>query len=631
MRKIICGIIVSCVAVNALAGEWKPPLTFSKKPSFPKTIQPFGTTSLKYILNNNTSNTLPLTFSTSITSGSLALNSGSSDCGSTLAASAHCTQIYTFTAPENFTASSITVTGLVQDAYNGRYPLKDTTVQFTVVPSSSTALEFLEQPTFPITVPSDGTTVIHYILKNNASATITAITFSPTVSSGSISATGGTCESSLISGNTCTKDFTFTAPTNAGAGDTTVTGTLSVGYTYNGAQTLTGTNPSFTITPVAKPSITVSSHSLMFANRDFGNTSSYAGTLRISNNGTVAITSIDVSITSGGGSAITNTGSSGCTSLAVGGTCTETFSSALPIDSDATISLTPHSTLTTGNALTVPVSALSVVALAPPTDTTVGTTLVNGCTDTSNDGGLLMIVNNSSHALTNITIGADSGLSATITNSAFEENSNVYCNGNSLAANQYCEVRIASSAVAGTTGNVTVSGILSKTTGPVTAHHFNLAAKVASSASSFPYTFNTEAQGGTIFVATNSCNLVEVVNNSDLPSTSGSNWTTAAAACSSLSVNSYANWRLIDQGPGTYSQVQSPLGPETGLSGEANVLNNNNSPLASIQNQQNEVYWGNSITSAKANLFFFGTFENFPALQTLGSDNTQTSPVVRCV
>ncbi len=640
MKKIICGIIASCIAVNVFAAGGKPPLAFSKRPTFPKTIQPFGTSSLKYILNNNTRNTLPLTFSTSITSGSLALNTGSSDCGSTFTASGNCTQIYTFTAPENFTASSITVTGLVQVAYNGRYPLKDTTVQFTVVPSSSTALEFLEQPTFPITVPSAGSTVITYTLKNNASATITAITFSPTVSSGSISATGGTCVSSLASAHTCTKEFTFTAPTNAGPGDTTVTGTMSVGYTYNGAQTLTGTNPSFTITPAAKPSITVNSQSLMFANRDFGNASSYAGTLRISNNGTVAITSIDVSITSGGGNTITNTGSSGCSSLAVNGACTETFSSALPIDSDATISLTPHSTLTTGNAFTVPVSALSVVALAPPTDTTVGTTLVNGCTDTSNDSGLLMIVNNSSHALTNIIIHADSGLSATITNPAYEENSNVYCEGNSLAANQYCEVRVASSAAAGTTGNITISGVLSKATGPVTAHHFKLAAKVASSASSFPYSFNDQNQGGTIFVANNACNLVEVVSNTDQSTStwSGSGTSTAAGYCATT-ISGNSDWRLMDLGPvlGAQQQVVGSF-YVTLLSGEANVVNNNNSPLANIQNQTpnnntgiQSAYWGNSMDSSNAFFYFFGNY-SFCTNDGCGtapgnqSSTSQTSP-----
>lgn len=607
-KKICCGIAVLYFAFNALAASAKAPLTFFQQPNFPKTIQPYGTSSLKYIFLNNTKVTLPLTFSTSISSGGLSLSS--TTCGATLTAASSCTNTYTFTAPANFTASAVTVTGLLQAAYNGRYPLKDSTIQFTVVPSSSTALEFLEQPTFPITVPSASTAVIHYVLKNNTETTVT-FSFSATVGSGSISATGGTCGSSITSGSTCTKDFTFTAPTNAGPGDTTVNGTMSVNYTYNGSQTLTGTNPSFTITPAAKPSITVNSHSLMFANRDFGNASNYVGTLTITNNGTVAITSVDVSITSGGGNTITNTGSSGCTALAVGGTCTETFSSALPIDSDATISLTPHSSTTTGNALTVPVSALSVVALAPPTDTAVGLTLVNGCSDTSNDGGLVMIINNSSHTLTNIAVGADSGLSATITNSAFEENSNVYCNGNSLAANQYCEIRVASSAAAGTTGNVTVSGILSKTTGPATAHHFNLAAKVVSTAGSFPYTFNTEAQGGTIFVANNACNLVEVVSNTDQ---STATWSSAATYCSGT-ISSNSDWRLMDLGPvlGASQQVVSSF-YVTLLSGEANVVNNSNSPLANIQNQSPNVqgkqptYWGNSINSSNAFFYLFGNY-----------------------
>lgn len=545
MKKIICCGIALCVAVNAFAAGGKPPLQFFKRPHFPKSITN-GTATLNYTIINNTPITLPLTISSpTVSSGSISLSSNT--CSATLASSAKCDLTYTFTAPANSNPTPVIVTGNFQIAYNGRYPLTDNTIRF-IVPQE--APEFIEQPSFspPITVPSSATHTLKYAIKNGIPGTITSVSFSSTVTSGSIATTtdGSTCGSSLTAGETCIQNFIFTAPVNAGSTDASVTGTMTFNYTYLGAQTLAGDNLAFSITPAAKPSITILEHSLMFPNRNFGASSSYSGSITISNNGTTTISSITTTPSS---STVQLTSSSGCTDLAAGSTCTETFSSTYPIDPDNYVTLTPHRILSgvtiDGNSVKVPLSGIGIIPLAPPTGSTAGLRLVNTCSDTTNDGGLLMLVNNTNETLEDIHVSASSSLSATITQSGTA--SQLYCKDKSLGPNEYCEVRV-QSAVAATTGKeLNISGTLVKNTVRSSAHLYEMQTAVVGQATPFSYAAGNSQGGGTVFVADNTCNLVQIFTFSSAI-TQPPHWSTANNYCSTT-ISSLSDWRLPDVGP----------------------------------------------------------------------------------
>jgi hypothetical protein len=168
-----------------------------------------------------------------------------------------------------------------------------------------------------------------------------------------------------------------------------------------------------------------------------------------------------------------------------------------------------------------------MVALAPPTDTSVGLTLVNGCTDTTNDSGLVMVTNNSSEPISDIHVDG-SGLSgATITNPAFSEDNNVYCNGQQLAPNGYCEFRASSGTNA--TGEIDIYGHL--VTSHSTSHHYELQAKVINTASPFNYALGQQPAGyGIIVLATASCNLVETAT-ATYNQTSDHSWSSAIGFC----------------------------------------------------------------------------------------------------
>lgn len=542
LKKIIVSSLLFCLTAHAAGEMGKAPLAFLKRPHFPRTTDG-GTSTFKYILLNNTPVTLPLTISTpTVASGNITLSS--STCGATLTPSATCNLIYLFTAPANPSSTPLNITGSFQIAYHGRYPLTDTRIRF-VVPKD--APEFIEQPNFspPISVPSDGTYTLRYAVKNNLSTTITSVSFSPIVSSGSIIANGGTCGSSIASGATCTKTFLFTAPANAGGTDTSVTGTMALNYTDVGPQTLNGDALAFSITPEPKASISVLENSLMFPSRDFGNADIYTGKITISNNGTRSITGV-TRATSG----VTFVSTTCSFPLTAGQTCTDTYSSSIPITTSSTVQLTPNGSTGAGNTVTVPVSGLGVRALAPPTDTTVGLTLVNGCADTANDGGLIMITNNTNETLFNIAISASSALSATITNPPFSEDNNVYCNGHTLAPNEYCEFRVASAATAGTTGEITIHASLTNGLTISPAHHYNLLTKVVAAAASNQfnalYPSGGSLTGGFIFVSDNTCNLVEVKYSASPPS-GGATWPEAASICTAKTAPQ--DWRLTDLGP----------------------------------------------------------------------------------
>lgn len=549
MKKVICTGMMLCAVTQALAASGKQPLAFFSKTTFPKTTDG-GTTTFLYTLINNTPVTLPLTISApTVSSGSISLSS--STCGATLAASAKCTLNYLFTAPTNSSSTPLNITGSFQVAYNGRYPLIDNTIRF-IVPEDAPA--FTEQPDFSpaITVPSSGTYKLRYAVKNNLSTTITSVSFSPTVSSGSIASSGGTCGTSIAGGASCTKTFLFTAPANLGSTDTSVTGTMTFNYTdTGGAQTLAGDALAFSITPAPKPSIAISEHSLMFPNLDFGNSSSYTGKITISNNSTANIVSISRSVPSG----ITFVSTTCSFPLAPSDTCTQTYSSPIPItaDSTATIQLTPNSADTAGNTVNVPISSLGIVALAPPTDSSVGLTVVNGCADTTNDGGLMMVTNNSSENISNITIDSSDLSGATITNPTFSPNNNVYCEGQTLPPNGYCEFRVSSST--NTTGEIDIYGQFVSSL--LTTHHYELQTKVIASASSLP-----APTVGTAFVSDTSCNLVETWTSVSV-TPSLNTWSYAASQCAALT-NPEQNWRLPDVGPNPVGQLDDDGDPLTG-------------------------------------------------------------------
>ncbi|OGT38398.1 MAG: hypothetical protein A3F12_07795 [Gammaproteobacteria bacterium RIFCSPHIGHO2_12_FULL_38_14] len=128
-------------------------------------------------------------------------------------------------------------------------------ILFTVCLSSQALavqqpLTFTAQPSFPQTVAQSATYTLNYTIKNNIPRITVPLSFSATVTAGTIADSGGTCGSSLSGNTTCTKTFLFTAPSSG----QTVTGEVSV--VYNSRYPLTDNTLSFTIPSVAAPTIT---------------------------------------------------------------------------------------------------------------------------------------------------------------------------------------------------------------------------------------------------------------------------------------------------------------------------------------------------------------------------------------
>lgn len=392
-------------------------------------------------------------------------------------------------------------------------------------------LSFTSRPSFPKTVSSTGTYILNYTIKNNTPVTL-PLSISTSISSGTLGSNTGSCGSSLSGGSSCTLKFLFTEAD----GTSTVTGSVSINY--DGRYVLVDNSVQFT----ARSSLTLQTPSLMFTNRNWGNSSSYSGTLQINNtSSTTSVTGLTATITNNTGSTITQSSTTCTSTLAASSNCSYTYSSAVPVDTGASIVVTS----TNSNTVSAPVAAISVLSMAPPlSDTSNGLYLVPNCLTAA----IMQITNNSSGTVHDVGATASSTLSAvTITNPA-SSSSNNYCNGASLAQNQSCEITITTNSIAAnTTGTITFSGSGTE--------NVAISTKVVAAASPFPYTAGAvTGAGNTIFVANNSCNLVKEIDGTSDNSAelsvpwSGSGSTPAITYCSST-INTFSDWRMPDVGP----------------------------------------------------------------------------------
>lgn len=361
------------------------------------------------------------------------------------------------------------------------------------------------------------------------------------------------------------------------------------------------------VTVLAAGSIKITEPSLMFVNRNFGGSSSYTGTLTVTNVGSTNVLSLSATPSS---SSITQSSTTCTSSLAPNASCTYTFTSTYPVNSSATV------TIQASNATSVvtPVAAISVVALAPPTDTAVGMTLVAGCTNTTNDAGLFEITNNTTSTVSNIVAGASSGLKGITINNNTNNANNVWCKGATLANNQYCEIQVLpNTTAAGDTGSIIFSG--------TNTANVEIQTKVeAAQGSGFPYSTGTSlAQGGYIFVANNSCNLVEVVESSD---STGQTWAQSQTYCSGTigTGTTHSDWRLVDLGPSPGNSAGF-----NSLTGEFLVLYNGGTPVASMSTSASNFYWGANINSSTA------WTANFNGSGTQTGDTKTDTNYLRCV
>lgn len=342
--------------------------------------------------------------------------------------------------------------------------------------------------------------------------------------------------------------------------------------------------------------IAVDQPSLMFVNRDYsrkGLNSSYNGFLTIKNTSSTGLTYTIAVVTQTGTPTVTKVaGFSTCDSgisQAPDTSCIQEFNTTLPLNLSTRITVT--SATSGANTVVVPVTALSVVALAPPTGSTnyQGLRLVAGCSSTSNDEGVLQISNNGSALIYggkfSVQSAVMSGLpNVTITDPAEESpytRVNNYCNGSILYAKDTCEIRVNPGiSTAGASGIIKVAA---STTPPV---YVNV--NVAAQATTFDYTASGTADENFVFVAENSCNLVEEIAPSDTPS-SAATWDTAANNCDGT-INSLSDWRLPDTGP--TPGVDPSNGGSILPSGEFSALNAvfyNSTNTAGIYGKN---YWG---------------------------------------
>ncbi|MDP1573737.1 MAG: IPT/TIG domain-containing protein [Coxiellaceae bacterium] len=436
--------------------------------------------------------------------------------------------------------------------------------------SAGTSLVVVSATQLTITSPSGsvGTVDVTVTTPGGTSATSSAdqFTYSQGYTVTPSAGTGGTISPStpqaVASGASITFTATPTADPDAGVvGAWTVNGVAFPSCGSSSTCTLTGIFTDQSIHVDFNPVLTVTEPSLMIVNRSFsaaaavdGPDQDYYGVLTINNTTPIAVSGLSVTTSVGSPNSITTVPLSDnllttCgTSLAPNTSCVQEFKTVMPIDSTTIVSISGSNVAT----ITVPTSAISVVPLAIPTDTTVGMTLVQGCTDTVNDGGLLQITNN---ALTTFTVPVNVAVSggltgATVTSTATSPTStDVYCGnlsnrGASLAYGQYCLVRITpNSALAGNTGNIIV-------TTPQTGVNTEITAKVVLPNATEPSVPGTEYP----FVWDASCNLMEATTQDIEPADMPQGFVNLAAICDDRGVTTPGSvlvppYHIVDIGP----------------------------------------------------------------------------------
>lgn len=200
------------------------PVSFTAQPTFPQAVAPSETATLSYTIQNNVPVPHPLAFSASVTAGSIVASGGT--CGSTLAASASCTKIFTYTAPGTGTAS-----GSVSVNYNGQYNLTDNTLSFTIA-SSGTATMVVSPNPAGVAIGGISTTVNHAGTVQFSAVEIAAdgtVNTSPSV----------TWTSAPLSGGAASIDTSSGLATGVTAGTVTITATDATNSSIHGSATLT--------------------------------------------------------------------------------------------------------------------------------------------------------------------------------------------------------------------------------------------------------------------------------------------------------------------------------------------------------------------------------------------------------
>ena len=279
----------------ALTGTGITPVTLSSATLGFGSVVAGDTSAVKIVTLNNKEN-IALNFSSIATSGDFAIASGSTTCGTSLAAGAMCTVGVTFT-PTMIAAETGTLT-FTDDAANNPQTVALTgtgTTPVTVTPAN----ENLAQTAIGNVGAAKTVTVTN---KMNIALNFTSIT-----PSANFTILSSTCGGSLAGGAMCTVGIAF-APTALGAAAGTLTFNDSA---VNNPQTVslsgTGTAP-----------VTANKSSLTFAARSLGTTSA-AQTVTVANNLTTSLNLSGNSVT--GDFAISSASSTCGSSIAPGASC----------------------------------------------------------------------------------------------------------------------------------------------------------------------------------------------------------------------------------------------------------------------------------------------------------------------
>lgn len=147
-------------------------------------------------------------------------------------------------------------------------------------------VQFTASPTFPQTVNTNATSTVSYTIKNNIPTQSVPLSFSTTISTGTLSPSSGSCGAALAGNASCTKTFLFTAPSSAQS----VTGSVSVNY--GGSYPLTDNTVHFSVNSVAAGAIVVTPNPAGVAVGGIASSINYPGTqqfnaIEISSTGTV--------------------------------------------------------------------------------------------------------------------------------------------------------------------------------------------------------------------------------------------------------------------------------------------------------------------------------------------------------
>lgn len=472
MRKTVLGLLL-------LLGSLITPLVFAapisvSPSSWSASVNINGTTSQTFTVTNNINKTLPISVSSTASSGSVS----ASGCASGVPAKGTCTVALTYTAPTSLPAQNPAITNS-SFSYGGRNNIPVVFGSFTIGNA------------YTVT-PSAG-----------ANGSISPSSTQTVTSGGSV---------------------TFTATPDSGY---QVSGWLLDGSSYGACGTsttceLTNVTANHTIEVdfSASTTTTITSNAtdalFSFNNSNAsGSIGTGYSTITITNSGSIAATTVAPSSLPSG---VTLSSSSGCSSIAAsGGTCTMTFTTTATPDSSQTISIAGTNT----NTLSLPIAPLSVRVYSPPVNpspTTASLMLVKTCTTPEQ----LLLTNNSASSISTISITKDSGLSDVSVTGAMDN-----C-PTTLPAGKTCILAItapSSSGSSNTQGNIIVKWGSSS----IGAVFTGIEATGATLPTLSTPLSSVTVFGGYVYQEDATCNLVKIAALADEYTGSGSvAWTTSS-------------------------------------------------------------------------------------------------------